>query len=289
MTQSVLILGGTGRFGRHATHAFQKRGWTVHQFNRARDNLAIAAKGMDVIVNGWNPLYPDWAKDVPEITRMVINAARSSGATVIIPGNVYVFGQNAPEIYAETTPHNATNGLGLVRIEMERAYKTAGVKTIIIRAGDFIDTRASGNWFDMFLTPKAEKGIFTYPGEPGARHAWAWLPDVTRAAVMLAEKRDEFPVFCDVPFPGYAVTGNQMCAEIAQVLDRDIRLKPMHWFPVQIAKPFWPMAKYILEMRYLWNKPHQLSNGRLTELLPDFTPTPLSQAFAIALGKTDSK
>ncbi len=283
MTKSVLILGGTGRFGRHATKAFETFGWDVHQYNRDSGILESSAQGMDVIVNAWNPQYPDWAKDVPEITRKVIAAAKSSGATVIIPGNVYVFGENAPDIYDENTPHRATNGLGRVRIEMERAYKDAGVKTIIIRAGDFIDTEPSGNWFDMMLTPKLDKGKFIYPGDPDAVHAWAWLPDVARAAVLLAENRDELPVFCDVPFEGYAITGNELCDEIEAVLGRNVKLKQLGWLPIQIAKPFWKLAKYILEMRYLWSKPHRLSKRRLNELLPDFEPTPLKQALAQAL------
>lgn len=283
MTKSVLILGGTGRFGRHATLAFETLGWDVHQYNRDSGILDSSARGMDVIVNAWNPQYPDWAKDVPEITRKVIKAAKSSGATVIIPGNVYVFGEDAPDVYDENTPHRATNGLGRIRIEMERAYKDAGVKTIIIRAGDFIDTQASGNWFDMMLTPKLDKGKFIYPGDADAVHAWAWLPDVTRAAALLAEKRDELPVFCDVPYGGYAITGNELRREIEAVVGRNVTLKQMGWLPIQIAKPFWKLAKYILEMRYAWSKPHRLSNHRLKALLPDFEPTPLKQALAQAL------
>jgi glutamyl-tRNA synthetase len=39
-----------------------------------------AVKGIDIIVNGWNPAYPDWAKQVPGITRDVIAAAKSVNA-----------------------------------------------------------------------------------------------------------------------------------------------------------------------------------------------------------------
>ncbi len=96
MTGSVLVLGGSGRFGRHASEAFWNAGWRVTQYDRARGDLTAAARGNDVIVNGWNPPYDRWADTVPALTAQVIAAARTSGATVIVPGNVYVFGEEAP-------------------------------------------------------------------------------------------------------------------------------------------------------------------------------------------------
>jgi nucleoside-diphosphate-sugar epimerase len=278
MAKTVLITGGTGRFGRHAAHAFAQAGWAVKQFDRKTGNLENAARGVDVIVNAGNPEYPDWAAQVPEITRKTIAAAKSSGAMVIIPGNVYVFGADAPEMYGVDTPHRATNGLGRVRIAMERAYRESGVKTVILRAGDFIDTRASGNWFDMMMVPKLDKGKFIYPGDPDTLHAWAWLPDLARAAVMLAERRDRLPVFSDVPFEGYSLTGNGLCTAISTATGRAIKLNKMNWLPLIIARPFWPMARYLLEMRYAWSKPHRLSGAVLEELLPEFTATPLLHA-----------
>ncbi len=164
MSGTVLILGANGRFGRHATDAFWNRGWHVRPFNRKTDTLAEAASDADVIVNGWNPPYTDWAKDVPRLTAEVIEAAKVNNATVILPGNVYVFGQDAPQILTETTTQRATNPLGRIRIEMEAAYRAAGVQTIVLRAGDYIDTEASGNWFDDVITKKTAKGIFLAPG-----------------------------------------------------------------------------------------------------------------------------
>ncbi len=52
--KTVLILGGSGRFGRHARAAFQQAGWRLRLFDRKTDRLEQAAKGVGVIVNGWN-------------------------------------------------------------------------------------------------------------------------------------------------------------------------------------------------------------------------------------------
>ena len=283
MTQTALILGASGRFGRNACEQFARAGWRLRRFDRARDDLNTAAKGADVIVNGWNPDYPDWQKLVPDLHARVIDAAKSSGATVIVPGNVYVFGGDTPGPWGETTPHLARNPLGRIRIDMEGAYRRSGVRVILLRAGDFIDTDASGNWLDRVMLKTLGKGVFTYPGNPDIDHTWAYLPDLCRAAVHLAEKRDQLPVFADIPFPGLTASGAEVAAQISAITGAEIRVKRMSWLPLQLARPFWRMAACLLEMRYLWDTPHRLDGTLFDSLLPDFHATSLREALTSAL------
>lgn len=283
MTQTVLILGATGRFGRNAAKQFEQAGWIVRRFDRAQGDLVRAASGVDVIVNAWNPPYPDWADQVPRLHRQVQEAAKKVNATVIIPGNVYVFGETTPGPWSEDIRHAAQNALGKVRVDMEVSYRESGVRTIILRAGDFLDTQASGNWFDDIMVKKLGKGVFTYPGDPTISHAWAFLPDLCRATVLLAEKRDELPVFTDVPFPGYTLTGTDMFKTLDKITVQKLRLKQMAWWPIQMLRPFWKVAGSLLEMRYLWNTPHRLDGCKFQALLPDFSVTPLDEALALAI------
>ncbi len=283
MTGTILVLGATGRFGRNAAEAFWNAGWRVRLFDRAQDDLMQAARGADVIVNGWNPAYTHWAAQVPALTAQVIAAARVSDATVILPGNVYVFGKNAPEAFGPDAPHAARNPLGQIRVRMEQTYRESGLKVIVLRMGDFLDTEASGNWFDLQMTPTLRKGVLTYPGDPDVPHAWAYLPDVARAAVDLAEQREHLPRYADIAFPGYTLTGREMAALAARALGREVRVKRMSWVPFQVASPFWGMARKLLEMRYLWNKPHHLTGTAFRDALPNFKETPADQALAAAI------
>ena len=283
MTQTALILGGTGRFGRNCTLAFEAAGWQTRQFDRKADDLMLAVQGVDVIVAAWNPAYPDWAAQVLQQHAKVIKAARSVDATVIVPGNVYVYGPDSDPIWRVTTPHQATNPLGRIRIDLEAAYRESGVRTILLRAGDFIDTKDSGNWFDMILTSKLAKGIFRYPGQVNIPHAWAYLPDLTRAAVELAEKRDTLNRFEEVAFPGYTLSGQELTDALSDVCGVDLRLKQVSWLPFRLLSPFWKMAGCLLEMRYLWNTPHSLARDRFDTLLPDFKATPVADALRSAI------
>ena len=278
MPRNVLILGATGRFGRAASHAFRAAGDHVTAFDRKKDDLMRSAVGKHIIVVGWNPAYPEWAEQVPRLHAKVIAAARASGSTVIVPGNVYVFGPQTPTPWSEHSPHQAQNPLGRIRIAMEEAYRASGVRTILLRAGDFLDTEASGNWFDAVITAKLSKGKFVYPGDPDVPHAWAYLPDMARAAVALADQADSLPVFSDIPFPGYTLSGRELHAAVNAGLAVPVELKPMSWLPLQFARPFWPMGRGLLEMRYLWNTGHSLDGSLIHRLLPNFKATPLSEA-----------
>jgi nucleoside-diphosphate-sugar epimerase len=280
MSGTVLILGASGRFGRHAADAFWNRGWRVRIFDRANDDLIAACEGVDVIVNAWNPPYTEWARTVPELTQRVIEAARTSGATVLIPGNVYVYGRDAHELFTENTLQLADNPLGRIRIEMEAAYAQADVPTIILRAGDFIDTEASGNWFDEIITAKSARGIFTAPGNPDVPHAWAFLPDMARAAVQLAERRADLDRFEVVPFAGFTLTLRELAGLVEASTGRTQRIRRFPWFALWLASPFWRLGRHLVEMSYLWSKPHRLDDSKFKQLLPNFRAT--SPLIAIA-------
>lgn len=290
MSNTVLILGGNGRFGRHASEAFIAAGWKLRQFDRDHDDLETAMQGADVVVNAWNPPgYHLWGDALVARHAAVAAAARHSGATVILPGNVYVFGPAAPMPWRADTPHLADNALARIRKRIEAAYRDSGAQTIILRCGDFIDGATTGNWFESHIVATVDKGFIRYPGNPTVPHAWAWLPDAARAAVALAEARTRLAAFEDVPFEGYTLSGNELAAAIGRVLGRPVAVKPFRWGPIRALKPFMPALKGVFEMRYLWSLPHRLDGARLAELLPDFAPKSMDEALRIALGQQSSR
>lgn len=282
MRKSVLILGANGRFGRHAAESFWNAGWNIHPFDRASEDLMQAAAGADVIVAAWNPPYPDWAAQIPALHSRIQTAARASGATVILPGNVYVFAPDTPLPWGPDRPHKAITPLGRIRVQLEDSYRQSGVQTIVLRAGDFIDTEPSGNWLDKIMLPGLRRGRLIYPGPVDVPHSWAYLPDLARAAVALAETRNELAEFEDVAFEGFTLTGTQMAAILSDIAGRPVHARPMSWGPLQVARPFWPMARCLLEMRYLWDVAHRLDGTGLATLCPRLPTTPVEDALKIA-------
>ena len=274
--QKVLILGASGSFGRNCDEAFSAAGWEVRRYKRGQEDMVAAAKGADVIVNGLNPKdYKGWTVELPKIARQVSAAATASGATILQPANVYNYGAQ-PGVWDADTPHGATTRKGKARIEMERILRQSGAQVILLRAGDFIDSRPSGNFID-FLTSKLSKGQLIYPGRADAPHAWAYLPDMAQAAVGLAEARGRLARYEDVPFAGHTITGEALRSALAKAAGKPLTLRPFPWLMMKMLSPFWGLAKEMQEMRYLWDLPHSLNGEKLQEILPDFQRTALEE------------
>ncbi|WP_417770495.1 epimerase [Stappia sp.] len=269
---TVLILGASGKIGTHSASAFANAGWTVRRYLRGTD-MRAAAKGCDVIINGLNPPnYHDWARIVPAITAQVIAAARASGALVIIPGNVYNFGDR-PGTWSENTPHRPVSRKGRIRVEMEAAYRASGVRTLVLRAGNFIDPNHDGDVMSSVLLRGIDRGVITLPAKPEVMQAYAFVPDWARAALMLAERRETLATFEDVPFPGLAFTAQELKTELDRALAHPLGFARFPWWAMTLLSPVWELARELREMRYLWNTPHRLCSARFDQLLPDFRPT----------------
>lgn len=277
MTQRVLILGPSGKVGRHSTRAFAAAGWDVRLFDRTRDDLAQAARGCDVIVNGLNPPnYHNWKEILPRITSMVISAAQEVQATVILPGNVYHFGDRGG-LWSETTPPNPVSRKGEIRLAMERDYAASGVRTIVLRAGNFIDPDRVGCVMSLVYLRKIKRGKITLPGPADTRQAMCYLPDWARAAVALAGMRDDLGRFEDLPFAGHTLSARDIRTGLERIMARDLEFVRFPWWLFTLTAPVWEMAREMNEMRYLWHTDHALSDARLSRFLPDFEVTPTDE------------
>lgn len=283
MTQIVLILGANGKIGSHTAESFWNAGWQVRCYDRDTDDMTAAAMGADVIVNGLNPPnYHNWPRIVPRITRDVIAAARASGATVILPGNIYNFGTVNGAISA-ATPQNATTRKGRIRIEMEQAYRASGVPTINLRAGTFITPDGNGDIMSTLMLKQATRRKISALGQPDIRQAYAYVPDWARAALALAERRAELPTFADIPFPGHSFTTAELRETLSHATGDRWRINRFPWWSMTALSPVWELARELREMRYLFEMDHWIDGAAFSEALPDFCPTPLEQVMMAGL------
>jgi NAD(P)-dependent dehydrogenase (short-subunit alcohol dehydrogenase family) len=83
MKKTALILGASGKIGRHARAAFGTAGWNVRCFDRKRDDLMQSARGADVIVEGKqfssNSETPDRVADVTGLVEANRHSLASTG------------------------------------------------------------------------------------------------------------------------------------------------------------------------------------------------------------------
>lgn len=305
-TNTVLILGARGRFGLAAVRAFAAAGWRVlgqmrpgtetpadasiewlpidlHDFAA----LTQAAQGASVVVHALNPAYTNaaWQTQAPAMLEASIALCRALDATLMLPGNIYNFGATMPPVLREGTPQAARTIKGQVRIAMEARLQQSGVRGIVIRAGDFFGS-GRGTWFDLSIAKDLRKGVLTYPGPKGVSTSWAYLPDLARTFVAVAERRAQLQPFEVFHFAGHVLTGQRWLDLLTPVAraqgwvrpDGQLRWAGMPWGLIRLGAWLVPTWAALLEMRYLWNTPHALAHDKLCALIGTEPHTPLAQA-----------
>ena len=311
---TVLILGANGRFGQAATFAFANAGWRVlAQMRRApaaalpagasalalpladSAGLLRQAAGAQAVVYAVNPPYTRWDEEALPLMRQALALAQQLGATFMLPGNVYNHGTQMPALLDETTPQPADTPKGRIRCEMEaelQARAAQGQRSVVIRAGDFYGC-GSDSWLDLAIVKDLRAGKLVYPGPLDVPHAWAYLPDLARAFVAVAQSQvaqPQGPAFQALPFAGHTLTGHELLAAI-DAAAADLGLRPaagfrtgaMPWALIRTVGAVYPLWRELARMSYLWRVPHALDGSALARAVGLLPATPVRQALRAAL------
>lgn len=313
-SRTALVLGANGGVGGETAAALVRRGWSVRALVRdpgkgARlsgvsyltgdvlDRAAViaAAEGAAVIVHAVNPPgYRGWKRQVSPMLENTIAAARVSGARILLPGTIYNYDPAAHSVIDEATPQRAFTRKGEIRVRMEARLEAAaasGVRSLILRAGDYFGPRSTANsWFASGLVkPGQPVRTILYPGDKGVGHAWAYLPDVGETFARLADREAQLPALARFHFEGvWDADGAQMVRAIARAagLRRpDVRRLP--WTLLPLAGLFDETLRELAEMRPFWRHPVRLDNHRLVALLGEEPHTPLDVAVRATLEGLD--
>ena len=309
-TRTALILGATGNIGGEVAQRLAAQGWKVRALHRNPDGLADrderfqwlqgdvmnrrdvidAARGARLIVHAVNPPgYHNWAGLVLPMIDNTIAAARSSGARILLPGTVYNYGPDAFPTFDERAPQHPLTRKGAIRAAMERHLEQAaasGVRSLIVRAGDFFGPGQGSNWLiGVMLKPDKPARSMFYPGKAGVGHQWAYVPDVAETMLRLIERERDLPDFAVFQMRGHwDEDGTRMIEAVRRVTGRpQIKVRAFPWWLTTLAAPFSELLRELKEMRYLWQQPVRMDNGRLIAFLGEEPHTPWDQAVRATL------
>jgi len=241
----ALVLGANGGVGSETASALEGHGWKIRALSRQgkpgrdtsawewvkgdsmdRASIVQAGRGCSAIVHGVNPPgYKQWARLVTPMIDNTIASARENGARVLLPGTIYNYGEDAFPVLTEESPQRASTHKGKIRIALEKQLEDAaqmGVRSLIVRFGDFFGPRPGNNWFSQALVkPGAPLKSITYPGPKGVGHDWAYLPDVGEVFAQLMERETELEDFARFHFRGqWDADGSRMIAAIKRATGR---------------------------------------------------------------------
>jgi hypothetical protein len=176
---------------------------------------------------------------------------------------------------------------------MEAAMRAGAPRSIVVRAGDFFGGPGTGSWMDQAVVKDLAKGRITYPGPRNLEHAWAFLPDLARTFVLLAEARGGMAPHDSFHFPGHTLTGDELVAGITRAarrggllpMNREPVIKAMPWALVRVAGLFNSLLRELATMSYLWREPHRLAGAKLKSVIGTIPCTPLDEALDATLGE----
>lgn len=304
----ALVLGATGGIGGEMARGLRRRGWHVRALHRRAaemvgrdglewlqgdamraDDVIRAAEGATLIVHAVNPPgYKRWNELVLPMLESSIAAARASGARIVLPGTVYNFAPDVPQPVDEDAPQRPVTRKGAIRAAMEarlREVAAQGVRSLIVRAGDFFGPQAGNTWFSQGLVQAGTpvKRV-TVPNAPGVGHQWAYLPDVAETMLRLIEQGARLGAFEVFHMEGHwDPDGRAMTAAIERAVGRPVPVRAFPWWMLTLAAPFVTLFREMQEMRYLWKRPLRMSNRKLVAFLGAEPHTPLDAAVRAAL------
>lgn len=307
---TVLILGAHGRLGLAAAQAFAAAGWRVlAQVRReaapgmpasarllrvpVEDTEALVVQAADarVVVHGLNPSdYGHWEGVALPLLRAGMAVAQALDARLLLPGNVYNYGLNLSVPTREDALQQPHTGHGRIRAAMEaelrRGCEEGALRATVLTAGDFYGV-GRGTWLDQAILKSLDKGRLVYPGPLDVPHAWAYLPDLARAFVALAEAGEagRLPDFARYHFAGHTLTGAQLLAGLESAAE-GLGLRPargwrhggLPWGLIRVLGLFKPLMRVLADMSYLWRVPHALDDARLRAVVGELQCTPLDLA-----------
>ena len=271
--------------------------------------LRQAARDCGVIVHAANPAnYVYWREQMLPMLDAVLNAVAHPEVTVVLPGNVYALRPSAAPIDEDAPQPTAGTFKGRLRQTMEARLQAAAeagrCRALVVRAGDFFGAHAPNGWMAQGMLPALNRPGWPtqagtaaiprvrrlwLPGAPGVGHQWNYLDDYAHTVALLLAQRARLPRCAVFHTAGHWDGDGQTLARhtadlLGQATGRQPRISAFPWWALRLAAPVHAMSRELLDMRWLWRQPVQLSNARLRAFLGHDEPhTPWDAALRATL------
>ena len=296
MSNNLHVILGTGPVGCWIARTLREQNFAVRAVNRSgkRPDLmpadveiiaadvssaqqAIdAAKGARVVYQALNPPYHKWHEFFPGLQDGALAAARAAGARYVSIENLYMYDSSKP--MNENSPTAPRSKKGELRSRMAdqvmAAQRRAEIQATALRSSDYYGPGVLGSalgemvFGNLVIGKKAKVG-----GSADMPHAFAYIEDVGRAAVILGTREEALGKVWIAP---HAPTRTQR--EMIEIACRQLAIKPqlsvVSPFMMRMAGLFIPGARASVEMMYEFTEPFVVDSNRIQRTF-DLEPTPV--------------
>jgi nucleoside-diphosphate-sugar epimerase len=242
--------------------------------------LSKATTGAAAIYNCVNPPYHRWPTDWPPIANAILTAAESSGAVLVIMGNLYGYGPVTRPM-KESDPLASTGVKGGVRIKMWRdalaAHESGRICATEVRASDFIGPEVLNSHLGERVIPKLLQGKgVQVVGNPDMVHSFTFMPDVARALVTVATDERAWGKAWHVP-TNPAISPREMITLMSKIAGvAPVKVSGIPNALLKVGGLFSPLFRELPEMLYQFDRPFIVDSSLFTSTF-GLNATPLDE------------
>ncbi|MER6362368.1 NAD-dependent epimerase/dehydratase family protein [Kitasatospora sp. NPDC001527] len=293
---SLHVIVGHGPAGAATARLLADRGHTVRVVTRSGrpagsgiEHLALdatdtarlteAVRGAAALHSCAAPPLPRWTTDWPPLHASLCAAAESTGAVLVMLGNLYGYGPVDGPL-TEDLPLAATGPKGRLRAslwERARALHEAGrIRAVEVRASDFFGPGVTdGGHLASHVVPRLLAGKpVSVLGDPDAPHSWTYLPDVARALAEAATDERAWGRAWHAPTAPALPIRRMIDLLAAEAGVSPVPVRRLHPAALALAGFFSPLLRELRETRYQFDRPFTVDTTAWTTTFTT-RPTPL--------------
>ena len=247
------------------------------------DALSTAARHTTTMFLASSPAqYHRWPELWPPVFESVVAAARTSGARLVMMGNLYAYGEGASMPMKESDALRPTEPKGEVRKagwELAKAAHDRGdIQAVEVRASDYFGPHAGKNaqLGSAFFKPIiAGKRARTF-GSIDVPHSWTYLPDITDTLMAASGYVGEWGRAWHVP-SAEAVTRRELTERINALTGANGSVEPFSDWMLRALGVFSKTIRAANDSYYQFTRPFTV-DATDTERLLGVRPTPWSES-----------
>jgi len=297
----ILVTGASGSLGSNMIAEAVQRGLEVRALVRdparvhdadgielvqgdALDSVALtrALEGRETLFHLVNvALGGTWVDTTARLLDSALVACRATGARLVFPGNVWIYGRGLPgDTISESRAPAPCSKLGRARLAKEERLRASGARFVVVRLPEFYGPHV------QTLTGPPLKRIVAgrtgyWFGPPDVEVEFVFMPDAARVLLDLGLASDvDGQTF---HLPGAAPTTPRAFFSQAIRLAGTGAFAALPGWTVRVAGVVSPMARTFADILHLWEAPVLLDGAKLRARLPDLRSTPYEEGLAATI------
>lgn len=240
------------------------------------DSIKPAFQNVSVIYHCVNVPYNEWTEVMPLVTDNILTGAIEKHASLVFPGNVYVYGRFQSIPATEDHPLAATAKKGKLRISLERklmdAHNKGKVRVVIPRFPDYYGPNVTNKLMKPIFMAALSRKRARWIGNLDVRHDLVFIEDAAAACIMLSETASAYGEVWHVPGAG-PITGREFIDMAFRAAGNKPNIGLLRGHSLRVAGLMNSDAREMIELMYEFEEPLVLDGRKFSTEFPLFKYT----------------